>query len=312
MQVAVIIVNYRSAGLAIEAARSALPDVEQIPSAKIFIVDNDSPDDSRVRLAQAIADNQWQTRVTLLNAPKNGGFGYGNNFAIRHALAEDPATDYFYLLNPDALLRPGTLLKLLQHMEATPRAGFAGTGIFGTDGVQHRTVFRFPAARSEFASGLQLGLWFKLFPRASMTIPIPSASTKVDWLGGASLLIRKSTLDDVGLFDENFFLYFEEIDLIQRAARKGWETWYVADSMITHIESAATGVADKTRPMPKYWFDSRRYYFRKNHGFWYLQLANISWVLGHCSGHLKNVLLGKGEQRRKRFVRDFIRHWIGG
>ena len=130
----------------------------------------------------------------------------------------------------------------------------------------------------------------------------------VDWLAGASLMIRRQVLDEIGLFDERYFLYFEETDLCLRAQRAGWTSRYVKESRIMHIGSVSTGMKTWKR-MPGYWFDSRLRYFTKNHGAFYAALATCfirRWVddpVGSASAGQDNLVKGP-----RRFVRDLTSH----
>jgi GT2 family glycosyltransferase len=138
-------------------------------------------------------------------------------------------------------------------------------------------------------------------------LPLPRETCQVDWLAGASLMMRQKVLDKIGLFDERFFLYFEETDLCRRALLAGWPTVYVRSSEISHIGSVSTGMKNWTR-MPQYWFDSRRYYYVKNHGAFYAKLATLAHLAGGVLCHLRHILQGKPLQGPKYFLRDLARH----
>ena len=91
-------------------------------------------------------------------------------------------------------------------------------------------------------------------------LPVPDQSGAVDWLAGASMMMRAEVLEQIGLFDEEYFLYFEETDLCRRAALAGWPTHYVVESRVTHIGSVSTGMKVWDR-IPEYWLDSRCFRF---------------------------------------------------
>ena len=129
----------------------------------------------------------------------------------------------------------------------------------------------------------------------------------VDWLAGASLMIRRQVLDEIGLFDERYFLYFEETDLCLRAQRAGWTARYVKESRIMHIGSVSSGMKTWKR-MPGYWFDSRLRYFTKNHGAFYAAVATISFVAGSTILLARQALGNKPAKGPDRFVRDLTSH----
>jgi GT2 family glycosyltransferase len=123
-------------------------------------------------------------------------------------------------------------------------------------------------------------------------------------------MIRRDVFVDAGFFDETFFLYFEETDFCRRARLCGWSTYYVRGSAVAHIGGASTGIKDSrsTRRMPAYWFDSRRHYFRKNHGDASLALSDLLFALGFSLWRLRRKLQNKPDDDPPLLLRDFIRH----
>jgi hypothetical protein len=120
------------------------------------------------------------------------------------------------------------------------------------------------------------------------------------------MLIRAEVFDEIGLFDDRFFLYYEETDFCRRALGAGWETWYLPESRVAHIGSVSTGMKNLDRPMPQYWFDSRAHYFRKNHGTGYLAVANLLWVIGFSTFRIRSVIQRKSDPGRPGLLKDFI------
>jgi N-acetylglucosaminyl-diphospho-decaprenol L-rhamnosyltransferase len=306
MSVAGIIVNYRTPELAGQALGSLVRELAPVPGSHVYLVDNASGDHSLPFLEQAIERASWRTLVTLLPAPKNGGFGYGINLAVRRALAEDALPDYFYVLNPDAEVEPGSLGRLLAFAERHPEAGLLGSHIRGTDGRSQVAAFRYPSFWGELENAASLGLLTRLLARHVVCPPPPAQDCPVDWISGTSMLIRRSTFESVGLFDEEFFLYFEEVDFCRRARRAGIPTWFVTGAPITHVGAAATGMMDETRPMPAYWFASRYRYFRKHHGPAYAAACDLARVLGTIAWRVKERALGRPAKSRPSLLRDLV------
>ena len=243
-QLLTILLNWRSAEMTLRASEFALRALQGIEGAMV-IVDNDSQDGSFEALSAAVRSRGWDTgpqRVRVLQSGHNGGFGAGNNHGIRAGLPDGSRPDYAYILNSDAFPEPEAIRALLDHLENHKATGFVGSSIHGTDGAPHHTAFRFPSIASEFESHIRFGPVSRLLNRFIVARPIPLATTRVDWLAGASIMMRQSILDQIGLFDERFFLYFEETDLCRRAARAGWPTDYVVESRVAHIGSASTGM----------------------------------------------------------------------
>ncbi|MFK8004042.1 MAG: glycosyltransferase family 2 protein [Polyangiales bacterium] len=309
MRLLCVILNYRTADMTLEAAESARKALALVDGDHlIHIVDNDSGDGSFEKISAAVAERGWP-KVRVSQSGKNGGFGAGNNFAIRKALASDDPPDYVYILNSDAFPAEDAVRVLIDFMERTPDAGLAGSYIHGTDGEPHLTAFRFPSLRGEVLSGFRLGALQQLWPDVEVPIqPMPTESRAVDWVAGASLIVRREVFETIGLFDETFFLYFEETDLCRRAALAGHRCYYVVESRVAHVGSASTGLKDQSSPMPRYWFDSRSHYFKKNHGLPYTVAANVGYALGLGTFRARALVQRKDNPDRKHFLRDFVRY----
>lgn len=308
MRVLTVIVNYRIAEMALEAARSALAALEQIPDSRVVIVDNDSGDGSYEKIAAGARSGRFGPAFELLASDHNGGFGYGNNFAIRRALEGDDPPAYVYLLNPDAFPERDSIRVLVDFLDAHPEVGIAGSYIHGPGGEPHTTAFRFPTVQSEFESTVGLGLVSRMLRAFIVAPPLPEKTTRVDWLAGASMMIRREVLEAIGLFDETFFLYYEEVDLCLRARRAGWPTYYVPESSVTHIGSVTTGNKNLSIRTPSFLFESRRHYFLKNHGRTYLWCTNVAWLLGQALKTLRGFLRGRKFPDRPNVLRDFVRY----
>ncbi len=309
-RVLVVLLNYRTAEMTLRAARAALDDMPA--GAELVIVDNASGDGSAGVLERAIAQNGWDStgRVRLIQSPVNGGFGAGNNIGLQAGMSDGTRPDYFYLLNSDAFPDAGCLAGLIAHMEATPEAGFAGSHVRGEDDVSHTTAFRFPSVAGEFEGAARFGPVTRLLRSAVVAPALPSKTKQVDWVAGASVLIRATMLDQIGLFDETFFLYFEETDLCKRGAKAGWECWYVPTARVVHIGSVSTGMKEWRR-MPEYWFASRHHYFVQNHGRLYAACATLSRLAGGALHVARCTLTGRRPQDAPHFYRDLLRFSLG-
>lgn len=300
-----VLLNFRTAEMTLRALEVAVREMEGIDGA-ITVLDNASGDGSYEKIRDAVRSRGWQ-RVQVIASAHNGGYGAGNNMAIRHGLPDGSAPDFVYLLNSDAFPEPGSIRILLDSLLSLPQCGFAGGHIHGEDGVYHNSAFRFPTIQSEFESGAGTGPISRLLSRYIVAIPEPEQSLDVGWLSGASLMIRRRTLDDIGLFDERYFLYFEETDLCLRGQRAGWSSRYVKESRAMHIGSVSTGMKTWKR-MPGYWFDSRLWYFTKNHGALYATLATLSFLAGSMILLTRQALGKKRSDLPEHFLGDLISH----
>lgn len=306
MKLLAIILNYKTAEMTLDSLAALMRELAPYPDARVTIVDNDSQDGSLERLVRGVSESPWADRVDVVPSDYNGGFAYGNNFAIRRALAAGERPDYVYLLNSDAFPDRGCVKGLVDFLDAHPGAGIAGSYVHGPEPVPHKTAFRFPSLASELESALGLGVVSKLLDRWIVALPLPETTQQVDWLAGASMMIRLAVIEEVGLMDETYFLYFEETDYCLQARRAGWTTHYVVESSVTHIGSVSTGYKDGSRPTPTYWYASRRYYFLKNHGRLALWTANLLYVLGGSFCRVRLRLAGRRSKDPERHLRDFV------
>ncbi|HEX3698271.1 MAG TPA: glycosyltransferase [Polyangia bacterium] len=314
MSIAAIIVNFRTAAATIAAARALLVDLETIPGSSLVIVDNASGDDSLPRLREAFQEFFRGGRVALVDAAHNGGYGFGINVGVRHALSAPEPPRYIYVLNPDALADPGSLATLHKFMENHPPVGLAGSLIHAPGGEVQGQAFRFPSIWGELEGTARTGPLSKLLKRHIVSLQ-PTHTSEVDWVPGTSMLVRTEVFTDGGWFDQGFFLYFEEIDFARRLKCAGWKVYYVADAPITHIGSLATGMADESRAMPRYWFESRRRYWVKHHGQAYAAAGDAAWLAGHAIYRLRAALESGNSATRPRIGRQLamfgLRHLLG-
>ncbi|MBN2629188.1 MAG: glycosyltransferase family 2 protein [Rhodobacteraceae bacterium] len=306
-----IILNWRTAEMTLRAAEAALTAMQGIPGA-LTIVDNDSGDGSFERLTAEVTARGWDSgphRVRVLQSGHNGGFGAGNNFGIRAGLPEGGRPDYVFLLNSDAFPAPDAIAALMAHLERNPATGFAGSHIHGVDGQPHQTAFRFPTIAGEFEQAARTGPISQLLRRFIVALPMPSVTQRVDWVAGASLMMRQSVLDQIGLFDEMFFLYFEETELCLRAATAGWPTDYVLESRVAHIGSASTGMKTWKR-IPAFWLDSRLYYYTKTHGALYAGAATGAHLAGGLLWRLRGIVQRVKNDDPDHYLWDMFAHAV--
>ena len=310
LSVAVIIVTYKSADLTIDCLRSIADDRNFSDLHISAVVVDNSTEDYPLVLA-AIETNRWSDWITLASAPKNGGFAYGNNFGVQLACRGGRAPDYVHLLNPDTIIRPGAIDQLVRFLEAHSQVGIAGSSFENLDGTDWPIAFRFPTIVSEIEQGLQFGPVSRALRPWVVAKTMGKKPERIDWVPGASMMIRKAVFDAVGGLDERYFLYFEETDFCFRAAKLGFETWYVPESRVMHIAGQSTKLTERNsaaRRLPPYWFESRRRYFLSAYGATYAVLTDAAAVAANCLGFVKRLLLGQGDQGVPHFISDLIRY----
>jgi hypothetical protein len=232
-------------------------------SYETIVVDNASRDGSANMVATEFPE------VHLIRSTTNLGFAAANNRAFHVSRGR-----YLVLLNSDAFLRPNALALSVKHMEANPHAGLAGGRLVGRDGAWQPSARLYPSALNNLLmlSGLA-GRYprSRLLGRMDRTWADPMQAAQVDWVPGAYSIIRRSVLDQVGFFDERFFLYFEEIDLCRRIKAAGNQIWYWPDIVVEHVggESAKTmdqRIDSASRQVELWRMRAGLLYYRKHHG----------------------------------------------
>lgn len=310
MRLLIVIVNYRTADLVVDCLRSL---VGEIDNARVVVTDNCSGDGSVEKIVTAIEQNGWINWVSVIPLPRNAGFAAGNNAAIRPALASDAPPDYVLLLNPDTIIRPGAVRELLRFMDSHADVGIAGSRLEDPDGTPQRSAFRFPKLLNEFERGIRLGVISKLLAKSVVAPPPPECECATGWIAGASMIVRRKVFADVGLMDEKYFMYFEEVDFCRAAKRAGWACWYVPASRVVHLVGAATQLSDQRkhrRRRPQYWFDARRRYFVKNHGVIYAALADLAFAVGFALWRIRRAIQRKEDPDPPKMLYDFIRNSV--
>lgn len=213
VNLSVVIVNYNTALLLLRCLESLRAQVTFIR--EIVVIDNNSRDDSAILVQQHFPE------VHFIASPENIGFGRANNFAMPHCTG-----DLFFLLNPDTTLLPGCLAAILEYMEIHPEIGMAGTAVYDAEEVSQATVF------DEYPGSHYAGATFAYLPG------------DIAWLLGASLVVRRQVMEQVGGFDPDYFLYGEDIDLCLRIRKAGWPLGYIPEARIVHFE----GQSERTTP----------------------------------------------------------------
>jgi N-acetylglucosaminyl-diphospho-decaprenol L-rhamnosyltransferase len=161
--------------------------------------------------------------------------------------------------------------------------------------------------------GMDLGPLMRLFKRCMVAQHMTKTPQPIDWICGASMLIRPAVLEAIGGMDENYFLYFEETDFCYRAKKAGFDTWYVPESRVMHIMGQSTTVTDLTsgpKRLPAYWFESRRRYFAMTYGVGHAIRIDIVALLACPIGLVKRAAFGHKNTSTPHFIRDLIHHSI--
>lgn len=304
---AIVIVNYRTPDLAIGCVRSLIGERAALPGLEAVVVDGGSGDGSAERIGAALADPDLAGWASLLPLPVNGGFGWANNQAMLRLLQQPGPPDFIHLLNPDAQAESGAVVRLADHLARHPRCGAVGSLLLDPDGTPSGSAFRFPSIGREFLRGSATPALGRLLGIAPTLMQEPGAEP--DWVTGASVMLRADALREAGLFDDGFFLYFEEVELMWRLRRAGWSIAHEPRSRVVHVGGAATGVrVTKAQRRPAYWFDSRRRLFARTRGTAVLRGASLAWMAGRAVWKARQLLhLTKGQPAAAPETTDHLR-----
>jgi GT2 family glycosyltransferase len=231
--ISIIIVNYNTADLLVPCLNSVMPWSEL--GLEVIVVDNASRDDSAAMVSQ---DFPW---VNLIANESNAGFARANNQALKLSRRE-----YVYFLNPDTVLQSGVFEAMIGFMESHRDVGLAGTRILNPNGsVQSSVERRYPGER-----------------RAQQDLRgLPG---DIAWVLGASMFARRAIVEDLGGFDEEFFLYGEEQDLCLRIRRAGWKIGFIPDAVVIHWG----GQSERTTSTEDLWkrkFTAESLFYKKHY-----------------------------------------------
>lgn len=255
---AIVIVNYNTSALLRDCLHSVFASTGNL-TLVVCVVDNASPDDS-VAMMRAEFPN-----VHLIANSANVGYPAANNQGLRwFGFSSSPSAvtteerpgvkalpRFALLLNPDTVLPPDALARMLDFMAAHPQAGAAGPKLVRLDGSLDKACRRsFPTPMTSLYHLLKLD---KLFPhsarfaRYDLSYLDPDVTTKVDAIVGAFMLVRREAITAAGLLDETFFMYGEDLDWAKRITDAGWEVWYTPDVTVLHIKEAASRYSYRAR-----------------------------------------------------------------
>jgi GT2 family glycosyltransferase len=267
VKVSVVLVSYNSEHLIDELFAHLHPATRSVDW-ECIAVDNASRDRSAEKLLAVHPD------TVLIRNKVNVGFGRANNQALPLIKG-----DYVLLLNTDAFVEDDTLTKTIAYMDEHPECGVLGVRLTDRDGTLQPSARYFPTPLNLFLQRTGLS---RLFPGVRTVDDMAwdhKSVRQCDWAPGCYLLVRKTVIEQVGLFDPRYFLYFEEVDFCLAAKRAGWQVTYFPDTAVIHIggESAKSDgeISAGSRQLTALQVESELLYVRKNHG--------LGWLLAHLA-----------------------------
>ena len=296
VDLSVVLVSYNTAHL-LPRLFDALAAARQGLALQVIVVDNASRDGSVAWL------REHHPEVELIANDNNVGFGRANNQALPLLRG-----DHVLLLNTDAFVAPDTLTRTLAWLRTHPRCGVLGVRLLGRDGTQQPSCRYFPTPLNMFL--LRTGL-ARFVPWVAGIDPPhwdPAINAACDWVPGCYYLMPRAVVDEAGLFDPRFFLYFEEVDHCRRVKRAGWEVHYYAGTSVVHLggESAKTAgeLTEAGHQVSALQIESELLFFRKHHGVAGMALAIVLAALADAYLALKWVV----KRRDVAGTRPYWRH----
>lgn len=286
-ELAIIILNYGTPALTEACLASLEPESRRLPGLRAIVVDNASPDDSAQQLAAIIDERGWSRWARLVRAEANRGFAAGNNIGI--TAIDAPA---YVLLNSDTIVRPGAMSALLDAARAHPSAGILGPRLEDPDGTPQPSAFRLRTPLTEFLAAAATGPLTRALGGRHVALPPADHPHHADWLSFACVLIRREVIARVGLLDEGYFMYFEDIDYCRRARRAGFHILYWPAARVVHLRGRTSPVKADTlarRRRPRYYYASRARYFAKFYGRGGLWATNLLWSLGRTLSAVRQL-----------------------
>jgi len=281
LDIAIIIVTWNVRDVVLDALRTLYADLEESQlTARVIVVDNASSDGT-VALIQG-----YYPQVQLIARDDNLGFGRANNVGMRSlGFGSDTPVDdlpaVVYLLNPDTLTQPGATVALYHALLADERNGLVGARLTYGDGSFQHAGFAFPGLRQ---------LWAEFFPtpgrfiegrfngRYARELYAGDTPFEVDFMLGATMMLRREVIQQTGMFDEQFFMYGEEVDWQWRIRKAGWRILCVPQAHIVHLVGQSTGQV-KAKSVQYLW-ESRLLLFDKHYPAWKRRLARRLVAIG--------------------------------
>ena len=269
----IVIVNWNTCDRLRDCLKSL--DASRGVAFTTYVVDNASTDGSPAMVRHEFPN------VHLIESQTNGGYSYANNLGLRQILALDPTPRFVLLLNPDTVVPPDAFAQMIEFFNVHADAGVAGPKLVMANGKLDNACRRsFPSPELAIYHALGLDDRFpksQRFARYEMTFLDENATAEIDSVVGAFMMMRTEVLYQVGLLDEAYFMYGEDLDLALRIKKKGWKVYYYPDVEVTHYKREAS----KKSARAQYEFWRSGYIFYQKH---YARTTSFPMHLVLCAG----------------------------
>lgn len=281
---AVIVLNYKTPGLVVDCLQSLCGQIDA-QNQEVIVVDNCSNDGSANQIESAIEDNGWGVWARVVRSPINGGFAAGNNVGIKAANAK-----VCLLLNSDTIVRDGAIATMMHTLAEHPKISMLGPLLEWPDGEHQTSTFRYRTPITEMLYASRLGVLGRLFPSHVVARPLDEMTSGVDWASFACMAIRQEVFDTIGLLDEEYFMYFEDMAMCRKATRAGFVIAYQPEAHVVHLRGGSSPVKEQTKQRkrrPGYYYAARSRYLRSSFGLMGHICGNLLWTIGWVLGSLR-------------------------
>jgi len=263
--VSVVIVSYNTRAMLDDCLRRVM-DSRDV-ALEVFVVDNASSDGSADHVEASFPD------VHVVRNPDNRGFAAANNAALRRARGR-----HLLLLNPDTLVEPGTIATLAHFLDARPKVGITGPKVMNRDGSLQSCGYWYPSLREEILLSRNVRKLGRLVLGQPRDLPPCDRASDVDWVDGCCLLIRREVVERIGLLDEQYFLYAEELDWCRSARKDGWIITTCPDARMIHLQGQSTQQVKATALALL--VETKLRYYRKQDGVLTALTVGLVYALG--------------------------------
>jgi len=277
-QLAIVIINYKTPQMLIDCLKSLLPELDKL-NAKVVVVDNLSLDNSLQLIQQWIDENAVGGLVELHASSVNSGFSGGNNMGISALEAK-----YYLLLNSDTLVRKGAISTLLNAAINNKEAGLISPCLEWPDAIPQESCFRFHTPISQLIGSANTGFITKILQKYSVPFAVSEQPAYYDWTSFACVLIRAEVFKQIGLMDDGYFMYFEDVAFAYHAQQAGWKVLNIPDAHVVHLRGGSSPLKAQVKlgkRLPRYFYESRTRIFYQVYGRFGLLMANLFWTLGY-------------------------------
>ena len=283
----IIIVTYNSCA----SVRDCLRPFATVSDLEVIVVDNNSQDGS-----VTLVEEEFPS-VKVIALQENLGFGCACNIGVAASRGS-----FLVLLNPDAVTSSKALEILATFLEEHPRAGIAGARLIDPLGCPLQSMGDRPSVHGLLLDKPMTWIAKRVGPRSvfrtfigrvSSKFRFPTRPEPVSWVSGAALCCRRSAWDDLRGFDENFFLYYEDVDFCLRSIQAGWEVWHVPEAVVSHQSGAS--FAGNQDFQKKVYFANQQYFFQKHCGYlsvFFLSTLQTGYRLLKLYRHLASDRIG--------------------